>query len=173
MITIGIDPGISGAVAILRTQGSGQLVTFHDTPTRKAARGQDYLPAEMAAILAPYGNEARAALEMARAPVVARGAGSGNISASFKIGRGFGLWEGLLAAHGIAYELPAASAWKKDLALAGAGALDERARKLAARALAQQLFPTYAVELGKRRPDFAEALLLAEWARRRWEGQRR
>ena len=159
-IYIGIDPGVSGAVAIL-----GPSVELHDAPVRKVKGGNQYLPAEMAAILRPYAHQRPyALLEVARPPMRAPGQGSGNISAAFRIGEGYGLWVGVLAALGIPYELIAASVWKKGIGLVAG------ADKKASRALAQQLFPHSAGELGKRRPDFAEALLLAETARRRVGG---
>lgn len=164
-VFIGIDPGVSGAVAVL----TSETVTLFDVPTRKGTKGELYMAGEMADILRPYAGQAFAILEQASPSFQRPGQGdgskpsSGNMNAAMKIGVGVGLWEGILAALGIPYEMALPITWKRSFRLSGAD-------KKASRARAQELFPVVRAELAKRRPDFAEALLLAEYGRRRRGG---
>jgi crossover junction endodeoxyribonuclease RuvC len=162
-IFIGIDPGVSGAVAIILP---GECLVF-DTPVGKAQVGQEYLPAEMAAILRPY-TGAVAVLEQVAAPRAMRGNQAGNITASggLKIGFGAGLWVGVLATLKIAYERPTPQQWRKVLGLPNG------ADKDISRQRAQALFPSMVPQLSRKKDHGrAEALLLAEYARRRWQGK--
>lgn len=167
MIYLGIDPGLSGAVAVIHPD---ERVELFDVPTVKAQRGEDYAPGAMAELLVAYrlepGRTAFCAIEMVEAPrgrpdqgELAR-KGVGSQRTALKIGYGRGLWVGLLAAYQIAYETTLPRVWKKSFGLI-------EADKKASRAKACELFPQLRGELIKRRPDFSEALLLAEWARRR------
>jgi crossover junction endodeoxyribonuclease RuvC len=156
MIHLGIDPGVSGALAVLHPSGDIELF---DVPTRKASRGSTYLAGTMADLLRPFVGSC-CVLEEARPPMVARGVGSGNISSAFKIGYGYGLWEMALAALKISYEIVPASLWKKEFRLIGQD-------KPASRARACELWPELRGGLMVKRPDFSEALLLAEYSRRR------
>lgn len=158
-IYIGIDPGLSGAVAVLVP---GQKPILLDVPTRKATKGEVYLPGAMVDLLRPYADGALVAIEDVSAPRTG-GQVNGNVSSALKIGMGRGLWEGILAGLGIAYESAAPSTWKKQFRLIGED-------KKASRARACELFPAIREELAKKRPDFSEALLLAEYARRRDAG---
>jgi crossover junction endodeoxyribonuclease RuvC len=156
---LGVDCGLSGALAVLEAG----TVRLHDVPTRKATRGHVYLPADMAALLEPYAGRAACVIEEASAPRLARDVGAGSGRSALKVGYGAGLWVGLLAAFRIAYEVVPPAEWKRAFRLVGQD-------KPASRARAQELFPDLRDELAKRRPDFAEALLLAEFARRRQAG---
>lgn len=162
MIYIGIDPGVSGAVAVI----DGDTVRLFDVPTRKATKGEAYLAGEMADLIRGLAGDTPhrscfVVLEEAEAPRLGLQAkASGNTTAAVKIGRGIGLWEGIVAALGIPYEIERAGVWKRPFKLTAGD-------KTASRARACELFPAYRAELTKRRPDYSEALLLAEWGRRR------
>lgn len=152
MIFIGIDPGLNGAVAVLTHDG----LIVADTPTVSVARGNDYLVTEMAALLRCPGADVRCALEAGIAMP------RQSVSSTAKQFRGVGLWEGMLAALGIPYELVAPRQWKHDVGLpVGAG-------KGESRVLASRLFPALADQFARAKDDGrAEAALLAEWSRRR------
>lgn len=77
----------------------------------------------------------------------------------FGLGRGYGIWEGLIAARYWPYTLVRPQKWKAEL-------LDGTKKdKPAARIRAGQLFPL--AELGKRKDNGrSDALLIAEYARR-------
>ncbi len=146
---IGIDPGLSGAVAVLADDGV--LVSVHDTPvlTLRTSRGtkQEYDLAGMAALLRPYtGPGAQVLIEESQAMP-----GQGTRS-MFTIGVGFGAWLGILAALQLPYTRVRPQVWKRAL---GLGPDKEQCRLRA-----MQLFP--GADL-RRKKDHgrAEALLLA------------
>jgi hypothetical protein len=129
MIYIGIDPGLGGAIAVLGEHGR---VAVYDTPIatvkRKSKQKRKYAAAEMARILFEVtlqGTEIYAAIELVHAM-----AGQGVVS-SFNFGHGLGLWEGMLAANKIPYELVMPQRWK-GLLMHGMG--KEKRRLAAARA---------------------------------------
>lgn len=161
---LGIDPGVSGALAVIHPEG----VRLFDVPTRKGTRGEQFLAGEMADLLRPFAdNSAYVEIEQAapsyRRPDQGEKGSSGNMNAAMKIGYGVGLWEGILVALSIPYEFTPAATWKRVFRLTGQD-------KKASRARAQELFPELRTELGKKRPDFSEALLIAEYGRRRLNG---
>lgn len=168
-VYIGIDPGFSGAVAVLQ----GLVVMFHDTPvvevTRRTHRAgkraqREYLVPAMAALLRPYAKTGRAALELAMALP------QQNAQGTLAFGRGGGIWEGILGALEIGCELVPAATWKREI-FRGSGL--SMSDKSASRLLAVRLFPQCAEELRLVKHDGrAEALLLAEWLRRRENGCR-
>lgn len=148
-IWIGIDPGLSGAVAILTPQGA----EVHDTPTTRLRR-QEYLVGAMAELLRPYaGLPAHAVLEQ-----VSTRPGE-SAQSGLCTGRGGGLWEAILATLRIPYELVPPAVWKRHFGLL-------KCDKDASRLRAQCLFPALVPELSRKRDDGrAEALLLADYCR--------
>jgi len=153
MNIIGIDPGVTGAVAIISRSGVG----LYDTPTALVKVGKtartEYMPAEMAALLRGERN-AHVFIEKVGAMP-----GQG-VTSMFGFGKGFGLWLGILSALEIPYTLVTPQAWKK-LMMSG------MADKDAARTRAQQLFPGAAAALSRKKDiGRADALLIAEYGRR-------
>jgi len=153
-VIIGIDPGQTGAVAIIHDDGD---ITLHDTPTELVKKGKgsktEYLPAEMAGIL----NSCRYGHCFIEKVGAMPGQG---VTSMFNFGKGFGLWLGILAAYQIPYTLVTPQAWKKVL-MAGAGDKD------AARGRAQQLYPQVSSQLSRKKDiGRADALLIAEYGRR-------
>lgn len=152
---IGIDPGQTGAVAILV---HGICVNVFDTPTEQVKKGKgtktEYLPAQMADILRLHAKGSHCFIEKVGAMP-----GQG-VTSMFGFGKGFGLWLGILAALQIPYTLVTPQAWKKDI-MQGLGDKD------AARGRAQQLHPE-ASDWISRKKDIgrADALLVAEYGRR-------
>lgn len=154
---IGIDPGLSGAVAMLPSATDGSSI--FDTPVGSDGNRTVYLPLEMAVILTKLrsvsGPSCMVYLEKQQAMP------KQGVSSTFSIGRGYGLWEGILAALGIPYTVVTSQAWKKAM-MAGQGR-----EKDASRLRAQQLWPELAGQLNlKKHHGRAEALLLAEYGRR-------
>src|SRR5712692_2445907 len=154
---IGIDPGLSGAVAVLAADGA--LVAVHDTPvlTLATTRGtrQEYdLPGLVALLGAYAGPQAHVTLEESQAMP-----GQG-VRSMFTIGVGFGVWLGVLAALAFPSTRVRPAVWKRAL---GVGKDKE-----ASRLRAMQLFPTADL---RRKKDHgrAEALLLAYWG---WQHRR-
>ena len=148
MYAIGVDPGLSGALAVL--DPAGAFVAVHDTPTLtlRVARGRraDYDLPGMAALLGLYAAPGvHVLIEEAQAMP-----GQG-VRSMFTTGYGFGVWLGVLAALRMPYTRVRPGVWKKACSLGK--------DKEAARLRAQQLFP--AANLRRKRDHGrAEALLL-------------
>lgn len=153
--TVGIDPGLSGGIAVL-PEGYIQ-----DTPTAVVSGQKNrrvYLVAQMVAILKDlqqYG-PLEACIEAQHAMP-----GQGVVSTG-SLMYGFGLWIGILAGLEIPYTIVQPQTWKKTM-LAGMGK-----DKDASRVRAQQLFPQL-TDMLNRKSDHgrAEALLIANWGRTR------
>lgn len=151
---IGIDPGLSGAIAAIRPNGGIEIA---DTPTMQVKKGKgkrnEYLPAQMAEFLNGYSN-CHVFIEKVHSMP-----GQG-VSSMFRMGEGYGLWIGILSALKIPFTKVTPQAWKKELM---AGLKD----KDAARGRAQELFPHAMVFLKRKKDcDRADALLIAEYGRR-------
>lgn len=106
---IGIDPGFTGAVAILNS--SQDIVDILDTPTKQVPYKKKtrvaFVPSAMTDILRYYANvDTSVILEDV-------GAMSGQgVTSMFRFGHGLGLWEGILTALGIPYALVLPVKWK-------------------------------------------------------------
>ena len=155
MITIGIDPGRKGAVVVLE---DGRDVV---AATRTSALcPKTYSPRAMADYIAAHGAGAvLAAVERQTAMP-----GNGGTS-MLTTGYGWGLWVGIVAALGLAYETPQPRRWQKHLFASGAG----RGGKERSIEAARRLLPGLDLTPGRvRKPHdgLADAGLLALWAYR-------
>ncbi len=164
---IGIDPGLSGALAWLVDSGFEHAgVVDAVTAERMVGRTKrrDYMPAAMASQLAELcatwaPHEPRAAMERVHSLP-----GQG-VASTFAFGRGAGIWEGILSALQIPYETVEPARWKKAVGLA------VRADKGESRLMAARLFPQLTSSLLRAKDDGrAEALLIAEFRRRKEMG---
>ena len=150
---IGIDPGASGAIAIL--DGSGKLVRVFDMPIIEVQVGKAtkrrVAPYFLQDELQLYANEG------ARAVVEQVGAMPGQgVSSMFAFGEAFGLVKGVLAGMRITTATVTPAKWKKDLKV--------NASKDGSRALAANLWPDMAGEFKRVKDDGrAEAALIAHW----------
>ena len=148
-IFIGIDPGLDGAVGVLCPNSK---VETHRTPTLKVGSRRQLVVTEMVSIVLEsyFHNRTFAILENVHSMP-----GQG-VASSFSFGRGFGFWEGILAAIGVPYQLVAPQTWK------AAMLRDMPKDKNASKLQALRLWP----ELGRLSDGEAEALLIAEYGRR-------
>jgi crossover junction endodeoxyribonuclease RuvC len=172
-ICVGIDPGITGGVAVLYTTRGRAVVdtvSLYDTPVeqKKKSNGKnktDYLPSQMAGILSDHVSgqqDVHAFIEQVSAMP-----GQG-VTSMFGFGKGYGIWIGILAALGVPYTFVTPQRWKKEL-------MQGQHDKEAAVGRALQLYPQCSAELTVRRGAVtkpqalgrADALLIAE-AGRRW-----
>jgi len=150
---IGIDPGASGAVAIIKT--NGELVHVFDMPSVEVLVGgkakRRVSPEMLAAELRLYVDQgATAVIEQVGAMP-----GQG-VSSMFAFGESFGLAKGVLAGLGIPCASVTPGKWKKALQL--------NAGKDASRAKAAALWPSQAGEFKRVKDDGkAEAALIARW----------
>ena len=163
MIYIGIDPGLSGAVAVIQDTEAyfgEHRIDVYDTPTalvegEKTKR--KYLVPAMCRLLVQYAkrNDVLAVLEHVHSMP------KQGVASSFCFGEGKGMWEGILAAFEIPTELVSPQRWKKAIMA------DQGKEKSAARFKAMALFPSLADHLKLVKHDGrAEALLMAEYGKR-------
>lgn len=142
MIYLGIDPGKSGALAMIDGD-SASVIPFDE---------KDY--ADNIRICAEGG--AVCCLEHVSAMP-----GQG-VTSVFSFGENFGFIQGVLMANGVKYELVRPQKWKKEFSVTS--------DKNTSIAVCKRLFPEVSLRRTERsRKDddgFAEALLMAEYARR-------
>jgi crossover junction endodeoxyribonuclease RuvC len=151
MITIGVDPGLSGAIGILN---EGRYVDVVDMPIVSKGSGSvksEVDPAGLIKILrdyAPADEYVMAVLERVNAMP-----GQG-VSSVFSLGDSFGCARSAIAACRFEMTYIAPAQWKKHFKLAS--------DKEMSRALAIRMFPDAPLNL-KKHSDRAEALLMARW----------
>lgn len=154
---IGVDPGASGAVAIL--EHGGKLVQVFDMPAVEVKVGgktKRRVSAEMlAAELKLYADQGATAWVEHVSAMPGQG-----VSSMFAFGESFGLARGVLAGLRVpVYTVPPA-VWKRELQV--------NAGKDGSRAKAAQMWPEQAGEFKRVKDDGrAEACLIAEWGRRK------
>ena len=155
-LTIGIDPGLSGAIAVINPDGNIEL---HDCPIFTIGKKSKYNPAGMATLLCQYKEPQKTLLVGIEKVHSMPGQG---VTSTFTFGEGYGVWLGILAALNISHELITPQAWKKSL-------MDGQVKdKDASRLVAMRLFPEASNQLQlKKHHGRADALLIAEFLRRK------
>lgn len=155
MILAGIDPGMTGALALINTAES-ELITW-DMPTSKARNGKSVVNIPALAVMlrqvqhlqGHYPNSPPIKLEAVHAMP------KQGVTSSFNFGMGYGAIQGVLATLGIPYELVTPQAWKKAAGLIGAD-------KDYARTKALQLYPD--ADLARKKDiGRADAILIARY----------
>jgi len=150
MVFIGIDPGKSGALAVVHSTVNAtravELYSFDEAKYRE--------------ILEKYGkNRSVGGCVLERVGAMP---GQG-VTSMFSFGLNYGYIRGLLEAFEIPHELVLPRAWKREFGVT--------ADKNTSVEVAQRLFPDVSLLRTERckKPDdgFAEALLMAEYARRK------
>ena len=159
MSVLGIDPGLDGAVALL-TESRAQV---WDSPVLNVGPGgkvrREHDVAGMVRLLTHALSSVAGPVHVAIESVHAM-PGQG-VRSMFSMGKGMGVWLGILAALSLSYNLVTPQRWKKAM-LDGMGK-----EKDAARFRALQLFPALSDQLARKKDHGrAEALLLAEYLRR-------
>lgn len=156
MITIGIDPGLTGAVGFLR---DGVFLAVEDMPTVTKGVGSvkcEVSPAGLKQLLRKNiqtGDVCSVVLERVNSmPGMAP-------STVFSLGDSFGCARSVIATAGVELTYVTPQTWKKYFKL-------EKDKEMS-RALAIKLFPTAELHL-KKHHDRGEALLMARWL---WETQ--
>ena len=145
---IGIDPGASGAIALLV---SGVLVSVHDMPTvtveRNKAQKRQVCPAGLSLLMQQ--------LSPHKAIVEKVGARPGQgVSSMFSFGRSVGIIEGVLAAKQIPVTFTTPQAWQKQSGAAKG--------KDGSRQRVMELFPSQAHLFARVKDDGrADAVLIA------------
>ncbi len=155
MICIGIDPGLTGAIALLR---NGEYYDLMDMPTI-AKGGSGKVKYEVSPVAITQFLRSKITPNDASAAIIERVNSMPGQSAAtvFSLGDSFGTARAVLACSRIAYRDVTPQVWKKHFSLSS--------DKEQSRALATKLFPEAELHL-KRFHDRAEALLLARYL---WE----
>lgn len=149
MFAIGIDPGKSGALAILYLDEDKQLIRTKAIPFEATAYRD--------ALACCAGSRVVCCVEKVGAMP-----GQGVVS-MFNFGHNLGLIEGLLQAYKIPYQLVPPQTWKKEFSLTG--------NKQSSIDVCKKLFPDVnllpTARSRKENDGMAESLLMAEYARRK------
>jgi hypothetical protein len=144
---MGIDPGASGAAALITADGQALVRDYPGDPS---------LAAELIRTWRIEYRIELAALESVHAMP------KQGVSSMFKLGANFGAWLGILAALGVPHVLVRPQEWQRGILTKGDG-LDTKIRSLTA---ARRQWPD--VELGRKKDHGrADALHLAAYARQR------
>jgi crossover junction endodeoxyribonuclease RuvC len=147
MTYIGIDPGKSGALAYIINDEDVNVIPFDEGNYRLVIRS----------IVEKYGVNVRCCVESVSAMP-----GQG-VTSMFNFGKGFGWILGTLEAYSVPYELIRPQKWKKEFSVTS--------DKNTSIEVCKRLFPNVSLlptERCKKDNDgMAEALLLAEYARRK------
>lgn len=159
---VGIDPGRYGAIAWIQPDGTATALM---TPTLKYPKGKwDFDREEMRDILGMLEGSFAAIEKVNAAPMRGRVQGTGSM---FSFGRGFGLWLGMLSALSIPFVEVDPRRWKR--AILGGTTKD----KAAAIGYVQRIHPTTDLKATPRcrtpSDGKADAICLAEYARREWK----
>ncbi len=142
-IYIGIDPGVTGAIAIIYAPGDMSVYDFEDGDV-------------LSELIQISGTPCKAVIEK-----VSSMPGQG-VSSTFKFGTNFGQWIGRLEALGIPFDFVTPQKWKKAMF----DSMPKSNVKEMSRDRARRIFPQMA-EFFKRKKDHnrAEALLLAAYCK--------
>lgn len=150
MIYLGIDPGKSGALAYIMPDGMVNAVSFDEEQYLFVIR-------KIAEYCERKKERAVCCLEHVSAMP-----GQG-VTSMFSFGQNFGWIQGLLQAFGISYELVRPQKWKREYSITG--------DKNTSIAVCKRLFPEQSLypssRCRKESDGLAEALLMAEFARRK------
>jgi len=154
-VTIGIDPGATGALAIL---ADGRCTALYDMPVMPGAvRGMQVNTRALAAILRGVLHQYQGAFPFAVLEEVAAMPGNGR-SSMFSFGKSYGAVIGVLGALDIGIVPANPAVWKKHMHLSGK-------EKDVARTVAIERFPNVADQLAHKKDiGRADALLIALWA---------
>lgn len=152
-LIVGIDPGCSGALVVLRE--GGDYIDHLNMPTIKVGTKSRVNGAAVAAWLRSYGSTSYG---VSHAYLEQVGAMPGQGTASmFTFGHAAGVIEGILQGLNIPYTLVTPQAWKKSAGLIGSD-------KDAARSRAIQLYPELrALDAKAKGQAIADALLIARY----------
>lgn len=169
-VLVAIDPGLSGAIAVLG-YNNGKLLGVFDTPIVQVKRGKKNsrvcLTTGMANLLRRIIRKYCSPFHGLQSVLVcieylhSRPFKSG--VAMFSIGRSFGQWEGIVSALGLPIEYVTPAVWKKAMLTTGTGNGKE-----ASVVKVQQLFPGAADKVYLKKHDGrADAILIGEYIRQR------
>ena len=148
-IYIGIDPGKTGAIAIIYP-GKIKIIDFENfVKTNIFDTNYHPLRSVINAVIEKVSSSPQQ-----------------GVCSAFSFGQNYGFWQGILYALDISYELISPQKWQKEIF----DSKKEDDRKEMSRQMARRLFPQLNEHL-KRKKDHnrADALLIAEYCRRKYQ----
>lgn len=149
-IRLGIDPGLSGAVAAL-SEDDMRLISIMDMPTMSNGKRKQVNPYELNRMMPRPGEGLRITAYLEQVSSMPRQ----GVASMFSFGVSYGIIQGVLASLGIPVTLVTPVKWKRRAGLIGKD-------KELSRTLAQRLYPR--AELGKKKDvGKAEAILIARF----------
>jgi crossover junction endodeoxyribonuclease RuvC len=154
MVIIGIDPGMTGAVATIWEDGAAAVF---DMPTLESGTNKRRRldASELSDELRTH-RESQVHVFLEKAQAMSKEGAVG----AFSYGEGFGTIQGILTALRIPFDLVRPQDWR--VAMVGRGAPKDKSRERA-----MQIFPLLSDKLSRKKDHGrAEALLIAEWGRR-------
>lgn len=167
VVHIGIDPGLTGAVAVLHPD---RTVEFFDTPTLQVKSGKKTKNIidtfALVTILQGISANRDVMVTIEKVNAMPGFDSHGNrqtigATSAFNFGMGFGIWVGVLAALRLPTQQVHPVRWKKSVMA------DAPKEKDASRVVAMRLYPSAAERLSRKKDHGrADALLMAEYARR-------
>jgi crossover junction endodeoxyribonuclease RuvC len=126
---IGIDPGLSGAIAII---DNGDI-RFFDTPVLEIVRGKskkrEYNVNSMADFII-HESHSSSTVEIKVGLEKTHSMPGQGVRSMFSMGEGFGIWKGIIAARQLSLELITPQAWKKAM-MSGMGKDKDASRQKA------------------------------------------
>lgn len=167
MLFPGIDPGVSGAIAVIDDQT--REVSFYDTPVMQIKSGKTF-KSQMdchtaSAILQRLDRSSGILVTIEKVNAMPSIPGPDGVSRSmgvtsaFNFGMNFGMWIAICAASELPYQLVHPATWKAALMR------DSSKEKDASRQKAMQLYPYVAKDLARKKDHArADALLLAHYS---------
>jgi hypothetical protein len=166
MIVIGIDPGLNGSIVALTD--TGVVCEIVDMPTLSMAKGRDKKKQvyDIPAICRDIKGWDEVYLCMEKMQTMPPGF---RAQASFGLGYCQGLFEGIAGALKIPYELVIPKVWQKHFGITGA----KGDKKVQSYMVATKLFPDAPLTgpRGGKKDGRSDALLIAEWCRRRLKNE--
>ena len=151
MIILGIDPGLSGALAFIDTEEG--VVTIHDMPVVEIVRNGKEKREVSAHLVADIVSGCPKQIAAAYVERVGGMTGQG-VTSVFSFGRSAGILEGVLAACGVPYTLVPPQTWQKAVGIRGG--------KDGSREQAMQRFPNQSSLFSRKKDDGrADATLIA------------
>lgn len=155
VLTVGVDPGLSGAIAFL--EDDGQIAGVYDLPVVRDAKLAWIHGGQLSSMIIDHKAFRRCTAMVERVNSMPQQ----GIASAFQFGVGFGSVLSVLQALGVAIEFVRPTEWKKSYGLGG----DNKAKHQALHK-ARLLYPD--AELGLAKHDGrAEALLIARYAMNR------
>lgn len=163
---IGIDPGLTGAIAVL--DDSGKCLFLSDCPTEKKSVKIAVSPKGISQLMADIKKLKGKIHALLEEPIAMPKNGRAmGVSSMLSYGRGVGVWEGALSSTGIEFDTVHPRVWKSKLLPS------QRRDKSNSIKAAKKLFPDARKKLANRKHHGrAEALLIAYYLSTLFNGGR-